>query len=1428
MLTITPKQYLELNKTYEVIVVGGGIKDAVGNGIEPYTFTFSTGASTAGGNAPPNIISLVASSSPSTVGTPVTLTATANDPEGDPLEYRFVTGDATAISEWSSSPSMVATYSANGHYNVKVQVRDVKPGGANSTVTKTMTVTIAAPILGTLPTNSSTIALDSANRRIWAVNPDADSVSVINADTNAKVAEYDLRALLGSATSVDPRNVAVDGAGNAWITCHDADRIAVLSPAGALLGSISTGYGSAPYGVAITPDGTSAIVSLFGKGVLKRYNTTSRAETGSLDIGPTPRAIAIMGDGNRIFVTRFFSKLNTANIWDVQNGANLTLNRTRVLWRSYKPDSSSNGRGILNQLAGLTISPDNQWMWLSSAKMNDEHGLFFTGLQGTENTTRAAVVRINLTIPENTSDQTTWIDVDNSESPTSVVFSKFGDYGFVALQGNNEMAVYDDFSLRADESPSTKWRFPTDLAPQGAVMDITTNKIFVNNFMARNVSIHDVSDFLSSGARTPSSIKVATVATERLSPAVLAGKQTFYNASLKDSIGKDAMSKDTYISCATCHLDGSLDGRTWDFTQRGEGFRNTTDLRGRAGMGHGNVHWSGNFDEIQDFENDIRAHFGGTGLIEATSASSPLGIPKAGLSPKLDHLAAYVTSLGRDTIPKSPFRNTDGSETAASIAGRAVFESQSCTSCHGGVNYTNSRGGVGIVPRLEDVGTRRTTSGDRLGEFLAGIDTPTLLGVHATAPYFHDGSAPTLDDVFRVAGGTTYQMESGTLAGAAVSPGFILQNWANAVHNNGLVAFGGGAASVTLTNINGGSTSGIGVLEFRFSGPSSTNLTATVNGTAYPFTLAGTQTGWEVNQWMSGRLEGVSLNAGATNTIVVSTSAAIAIDDMTVTTADQLAKAEPHRRVLALSATDRNNLISYLQQLDGSSPAAAETNAALASFRSSQGLPANGTLDAASPASDGVPNLLKYAFNMIGNGPGQKPSVNTPNSGIMESTGNAGLPLLTVDAQGHLLVNYIQRKGASLPGVSYTVQFSTDLGAWETNPAVTTTVTSIDSSLERVLIRDSNTYPRRFARVLVTSGNTNAPIIISPVVASVPQGAAFSYSIMASDLPTVYTATGLPAGLALNPTTGVITGNPIASGTYIVTIGASNAAGPVSTQLTITVTILPPVITSPGTVSGPVNVPISFQITSSQFVSSYSATNLPPGLTLNSATGLISGTPTFTGTTISSITTTNTAGSDTKTLSFSITFDPGNATGGVRRDYWTGLQGSAVSDLTSFPAYPSSPTGTDLLPQLSATNWTNPNESTNFSDDYGQRLRGYITAPLSGSYTFWISSDDASEIWLSTDDSPANRVRIAWVSGWTGEQEWNKFTEQRSSSNSFTFGGGAAGVISLTAGSRYYVEVIHKESVGGDSLNVGWRIPIDPAGAEPSQLVPSSVLTPVP
>jgi len=166
-------------------------------------------------------------------------------------------------------------------------------------------------------------------------------------------------------------------------------------------------------------------------------------------------------------------------------------------------------------------------------------------------------------------------------------------------------------------------------------------------------------------------------------------------------------------------------------------------------------------------------------------------------------------------------------------------------------------------------------------------------------------------------------------------------------------------------------------------------------------------------------------------------------------------------------------------------------------------------------------------------------------------------------------------------------------------------------------------------------------------------------------------------------------------------------------------------------------------------------------------------------------------------------FIPGSGT--ILRQYWLGIPGTAVTDLTANPNYPNNPSGTDQLTSFEAP--------TDWADYYGTRLRGYITAPNTGAYVFWIASDDNSELWLSTDSNPVNKARIAYVADWTSSREWNKYPSQKSAA------------INLTLGQKYYVEALQKEGQGGDNVAVGWAKP-GQATSVPSEVIPGEVLTP--
>jgi xyloglucan-specific exo-beta-1,4-glucanase len=146
-----------------------------------------------------------------------------------------------------------------------------------------------------------------------------------------------------------------------------------------------------------------------------------------------------------------------------------------------------------------------------------------------------------------------------------------------------------------------------------------------------------------------------------------------------------------------------------------------------------------------------------------------------------------------------------------------------------------------------------------------------------------------------------------------------------------------------------------------------------------------------------------------------------------------------------------------------------------------------------------------------------------------------------------------------------------------------------------------------------------------------------------------------------------------------------------------------------------------------------------------------------------------------------------NVTGSILREFWTGISGTTISSLTSNANYPNNPSGSGQLTSLEGpTNWAN---------NYGTRIRGYIHPPVSGSYTFWVAGDANTELYLSTSDNPANASRIAYVNGSTNPRQWNKYTTQQSTT------------INLVAGQKYYIEVLHKEGSGGDNVAVAWQGP---------------------
>ena len=634
------------------------------------------------------------------------------------ITYTWDFGDGARI-EASPDPTASHVYAEPGHYAVIVIARD-----ATGVRSDSFLQTIHRPVTAAAATASSTIVHDPARHRVCNVNTDNDSVSCIDTET--------LKRTFEAGVGAHPRTLAIGPDGSIWVANQDDGTISVLFADGTPDSTIELGRSAAPFGLVMNPSGDTVYVSLQGPGTVVAIDATRRSERGRGPAGNLPAGLAVSADGARVLATSFISPQDHGEVTEL-DGATLATVRVHRLALDEGPDGEAGSRGVPNYLRSVVIAPDGASALVPSKKDNVLRGVARDGLPlEFESSVRTIVSELDLASGVESLDRR--LDFNNRALGLAATFSPLGDYFFLAMLGSGGISMVDAYNRNTVAGIQK-----LTIAPDGLVLD-GAGRLYVHSFLSRQVIVLDAAAALAGSAfDLPVLAEIGTIEAERLPPAVLAGKKIFYDAS------DPRMSKDGYLSCACCHLDGFEDARVWDFTDRGEGLRNTTSLLGKRGTGQGRLHWSANFDEVQDFEHDIRNAFKGTGFMNEADFSTgtrnkTLGDPKAGVSQELDALSEYVTSL--DRARPSPFRDPDGSLTAEAWKGREVFTRAGCPECHGGSDFTDSSSGV-----LHDVGTLRPTSGKRLGGPLEGVDTPTLRGIWATGPYLHDGSAATLHEV---------------------------------------------------------------------------------------------------------------------------------------------------------------------------------------------------------------------------------------------------------------------------------------------------------------------------------------------------------------------------------------------------------------------------------------------------------------------------------------------------------------------------------------------------------------------------------------------------------------------------------------------------------------------------------------------------------
>lgn len=557
-----------------------------------------------------------------------------------------------------------------------------------------------------LQAGSSNSLLDVSpdGRQLLAANPDNDSVTLIDISTR--------KALREIKVGRKPEGVCWIGNGpTALISLYEEGVLALVDAAqGRILERIVVG--AEPYGVVADRDGKFAWVTLEYPGEVVQVDISARKVRSRIRVGSFLRGLALSPDEKRLYVTEFYTCALHAVALELDGAMKLVDS-----WHAQKAD---------NLCRNVVLHPTRPKAYLSHIRSRtdvaDSNGSIFPHLaicdlvKGDPNKRRVSLA------------MDTYNGVRVVTNPWEAAIASDGSRLYTIYAGTNDMNVSrvidDDYTEVERQGRAVL----VGQNPRAVRVHPNGKEIYVYNAMDFNVTVHD----------GQSLEKLATVPTCEAPHTAewVKGKVLFNTA-------RPPMTSRLWIACSSCHPDGHTDGRVW---QNPEGLRKTTPL---FGLAHTHpLHWSADRDEVQDFEYTIRGRLMlGRGLVRG-DLKPKRGFEKteleenlAGRSKDLDALAVYCNSFEFMLSPHIP---APGKLSPAAARGKELFFSKTvgCASCHSGPYFTDSS--LTKPYQLHDVGTGQDDVTEKMGP---RYDTPTLLGVHRTAPYLHHGKAKTLRDV---------------------------------------------------------------------------------------------------------------------------------------------------------------------------------------------------------------------------------------------------------------------------------------------------------------------------------------------------------------------------------------------------------------------------------------------------------------------------------------------------------------------------------------------------------------------------------------------------------------------------------------------------------------------------------------------------------
>ncbi|MBW7474385.1 beta-propeller fold lactonase family protein [Paenibacillus oenotherae] len=589
------------------------------------------------------------------------------------------------------------------------------------------------------PQSGSSIVLSPDGRMLYIANGDTNTVSVVDAKDRKLVKEI--------AVGKEPRGIAVSPDGETlYVTCRYAGSVEWIDiDSEKVLAAVKTGI--EPYGIVISPDGGRLYVSNYRSGTIAVVDVKDRTVVKRVPAGENPRAVALSADGGTLYVSNYLS----GNTVVLDTGA-WTKRATIGLAPSPDVKNRKTSQGIPNTVEQLRLTPDGGQLWEAHLLTNTDtpiqfEEVIFPALSVLDLQTGQEIAKARKELFAEIDVKDKFGKTSIVSNPMDVLFSPDGSKAYALMGGSEDLVVFD--LERGGRASGMIRHLPGDF-PIGMTLARDGSMLYIHNSNSHDMTFVSLPQGESGGGARVDGEPLRLIEQDRLTPEQRLGKTLFYSANSDEY----PMTGTMWMSCASCHSDGQVDALT---LATAKGPRNVPSnvLAFETGL----FMWDGSRDDFGDYIHTIQGEMGG--MMDADPAKP---LPEETVK-QFAALEAYLRMPDQFPVPRSPYRTEDGGLTAEAELGKALFEGKAgCIACHAADAFTDSGKAVNRegslttdnTDYLHDVGTVHAADtpyeGDERGEFknkrARGLyDTPTLRGIYATAPYLHDGSAATLEDV---------------------------------------------------------------------------------------------------------------------------------------------------------------------------------------------------------------------------------------------------------------------------------------------------------------------------------------------------------------------------------------------------------------------------------------------------------------------------------------------------------------------------------------------------------------------------------------------------------------------------------------------------------------------------------------------------------